>query len=58
MVYNRYGNLVYEGHTLNNGWNGTINGVLQEAGAYVWYLTYSFSGENPRSIKGTSVLIR
>jgi len=57
-VYNRYGNLVYESHELNRGWNGTTNGLLQEAGAYVWYLSYSLFNGPPKEMKGTSVLLR
>jgi len=57
-VLNRYGNLVYESHDLNKGWDGTINGVLQETGAYVWYLNYTLFNGAPKEMKGTSVLIR
>ena len=37
-VYNRYGNLVFETHQLDTGWNGMINGVPQDTGTYVWML--------------------
>ena len=57
-VFNRYGNLVFETHELNKGWDGTINGVLQEAGAYIWYLNYEFAINKLVQRKGTSVLIR
>ena len=57
-VLNRFGNLVYESHDLNKGWDGTVNGVMQEAGAYVWYLSYTLFNAPPKEMKGTSVLIR
>ena len=57
-VYNRYGNLMYESHDLNKGWDGTVNGVVQEAGAYIWYLDYELFNAPPKEFKGTSVLIR
>lgn len=35
-VYNRWGNLVFEGKTIENGWDGTFNGTPQQAGVYVY----------------------
>jgi gliding motility-associated-like protein len=59
MVYNRYGNLVYESHSVyTEGWDGTIQGHPQETGTYVWYLDYVTMGNYRRTSKGTSVLIR
>jgi gliding motility-associated-like protein len=57
-VYNRYGNLVFESHDINKGWDGTINGKLQDTGTYVWFLEYTTEGGFSRQSKGTSVLIR
>ena len=57
-VYNRYGNLVFETHQLDTGWNGMINGVPQDTGTYVWMLNYTPIGGKSKSSKGVSVLIR
>ena len=57
-VYNRYGNLVFETHQLDTGWNGMINGVPQDTGTYVWMLNYTPVGGKPKSSKGVSVLLR
>ena len=57
-VYNRYGNLVFESHDLNNGWDGTINGTLQGSNLFVWYLDYIRFGDTQKHLKGTSMLIR
>jgi gliding motility-associated-like protein len=35
-VYNRWGQLVYETTRFNNGWDGRVNGMLQETGTFVW----------------------
>jgi len=56
-VYNRYGNLVFESHDLNSGWDGRINGTLQEVGTFVWSLEYVKSNGKKAATKGTSVLI-
>ncbi|MFP5041915.1 gliding motility-associated C-terminal domain-containing protein [Parasediminibacterium sp. JCM 36343] len=56
-VYNRNGNMVFESHDINKGWNGTLNGTLQDTGTYVWYLEYLHNNKWMSS-KGISVLIR
>jgi gliding motility-associated-like protein len=57
-VYNRYGNLVFESNNVSDGWDGRINGAVQESGAYVWYLDYTFNSGQQKHSKGTCVLIR
>ncbi|AWO02041.1 hypothetical protein DLD77_10215 [Chitinophaga alhagiae] len=58
MVYNRWGQLVYSGRQNGMGWNGRINGTLQNTGVYVWqvkakdYLGYDFY------LTGTATLLR
>ena len=56
-VYNRSGYLVFESHNINSGWDGTVNGTMQDVGAYVWTLEYYHNNKWMTS-KGTSVLIR
>jgi hypothetical protein len=58
-VFNRYGNKVFESHELYNGWDGTINGVLQDVGAYIWFLEYHVNGRTEKIVQqGTSVMMR
>ncbi len=57
-VYNRFGNKVFESHELYNGWDGKMNGVLQDAGTYIWYLEYKVNTTNKITQQGASVLIR
>jgi gliding motility-associated-like protein len=35
-IYNRYGEIVYKTSTPKAGWNGFINGKMQNTGSYVW----------------------
>lgn len=37
-IYNRYGQLVFETTRSGLGWNGTVKGVLQPIGTYIWML--------------------
>ena len=57
-IYNRWGQLIFETNEFEKGWNGTINGVEQSSGAYV-YMTQGvdYTGKTIYK-KGTVVLIR
>ena len=57
-VLNRYGNVVFESHDLFSGWDGRVNGVLQETGTYIWFLDYILPNGMPKSASGTTVLIK
>jgi gliding motility-associated-like protein len=59
LIYNRWGQLVYQTNDLQRGWNGIYHNVPQMAGVYVYYVTYKyvFRPENFTK-KGTFVLIR
>ncbi|HVT86965.1 MAG TPA: gliding motility-associated C-terminal domain-containing protein [Chitinophagaceae bacterium] len=57
-IYNRWGQIVFETTELNKGWDGTINGQMQNSGVYVWECTYELDGVNKNLKKGTVMLIR
>lgn len=59
-IYNRFGNLVYEGDDLaNDGWDGTFNGVAQPREVYIYTLVYKTSGFfQEKSMKGRVTLLR
>lgn len=37
LIYNRFGQKVFETNDLNLGWDGKVNGIEQDTGAFVWY---------------------
>jgi gliding motility-associated-like protein len=57
-IYNRWGQIIFESSDPSKGWDGNFNGGPQDTSAYVWFCIYQFSGEPPKSEKGTVVLIR
>lgn len=57
-VYNRYGQLVYAGNSYQPGWDGTIRGIRQPSGTYVWMVKGKDFVGNVHSAKGTVNLIR
>jgi gliding motility-associated-like protein len=58
-IFNRYGQVVFETTDPAKKWDGTIRGIPQPAGNYVWTLNYTESDTGKRvSEKGNSMLIR
>jgi hypothetical protein len=57
-VYNRWGQLVYETTRIGDGWDGRIDGQIQESGTYVWMVEgTTYTGKRVYH-KGTMILIR
>ena len=58
-VYDRWGNLVFQGKDFTQKWNGRYKGQEAAAGTYVWMLSYKdVDTGKDFSQKGTSILIR
>lgn len=57
-VYNRNGQLVFETRDWSRKWDGTLHGIQQASGVYVWTLEYNDASNKKISLKGTSALIR
>ena len=59
IVYNRYGQAVFQTSGTNSKWDGTTNGHAQPAGMYTWVLSYT-DRRTSKNIarKGTVLLIR
>jgi gliding motility-associated-like protein len=58
-IFNRWGQKVFETRDYTKGWDGTVNGIVQDTGVFVWFCKYKktnslLNGE----ISGTVVLIR
>jgi gliding motility-associated-like protein len=57
-IYNQWGELIYETHRLNDGWNGTRGGILQNTGVFIWTAKGKDIKGNVITDKGSFVLIR
>lgn len=57
-VFNRWGQEVYSTSALGQGWNGYLNGRLQDAGGYVWMVQGTSYTGKVISHKGVMVLVR
>jgi len=57
-VYNRWGQLLFSTSQMGQGWDGRIQGQLQESNAYLWMLRGTDYTGKVIAKKGTVVLIR
>ena len=57
-VYNRWGQLVYDMKLDKRGWNGTIRGIAQPTGSFVWIAQALGLDNKTYNLKGTTTLIR
>jgi gliding motility-associated-like protein len=58
VVYNRFGSIVFKSTDPNQGWDGSIRGIPQESGAFIWTCSYQLEGALPGKEKGTVTLLR
>jgi hypothetical protein len=57
-VYNRWGQLVYSTVRIGDGWDGRVDGQLQESGTYVWMVEGTTYTGRKVERKGTMILVR
>jgi gliding motility-associated-like protein len=57
LIYNRWGQQIFETSSITEGWDGTVNGTPCNPGVYVWIIYYDV-GEGEVTNKGTVTLIQ
>ena len=57
-VFNRWGQKVFESSDPAAGWDGTLNGLIQPMGNYVYFILYTDLNSAKRKISGNVMLIR
>jgi len=59
-IFNRYGQIVYSSYYVNEGWDGTLNGVPGDMGTYFYEIEYLADLPNAikRFLKGDITLVR
>lgn len=58
QIYDRNGTLIFKSSTMNQRWNGFINGKPQPSGVFIYLVNYRDMQQKPQQQKGTFVLIR
>ena len=58
VIYNRYGEVVFETFDQNIGWDGTFKNKDENPGVFTWVLYYDYVTGKKGMIKGNTTLIR
>lgn len=56
-IYNRYGKLIFHSTKVDEGWDGKLNGKMQENNSFVWVAAYTLKGKQ-HNRKGTLLLLK
>jgi|GEM_PF-350193 len=57
-VYNRWGELLFETHDVDEAWDGTFHGVMSESEVYVWQVQGHYYGTDHFQERGRIMLLR
>ena len=58
MVYNRWGQKIFESEDITKGWDGTCNNVNQDTGSYIWIASLKDEDGITQTAKGVVILLR
>lgn len=58
VIYNRWGKEIFAATDPLSGWDGTVNGLVQPVGTYVWMCKFQLQGQSVQIQRGTVTLIR
>lgn len=58
LVFDRWGNKIFESKNLNDGWNGNWGGHPMSTGTYIWYAKVTFQDGTTTEVKGNVTLLR
>ncbi|MCS6982046.1 MAG: gliding motility-associated C-terminal domain-containing protein [Flavobacteriales bacterium] len=58
MIFNRWGELLFETRDINNGWDGTYQGKPCPVGVYVYKMELRFRGQEEQVRFGTVTIVR
>jgi gliding motility-associated-like protein len=48
LIFNRWGELIFESHNAEIGWDGSYNGTLVQDGTYTWKIEFKVSASDKR----------
>ncbi len=57
LIYNRFGQLVFQSSDPNRRWDGKLKGKMTETGAFTWQMKYRLNGGKETLRKGTLILL-
>lgn len=57
-VYNRYGQLVFQSTKQSDGWDGKVNGQLENSASFVYTLEYLLVNGEAGKMNGNVTLVK
>jgi gliding motility-associated-like protein len=57
MIFNRWGELIFESFNINDGWDGYVNGKMSKQDVYVWKALGKYTDFKPFSLVGDVTLL-
>jgi gliding motility-associated-like protein len=57
-IYSRWGQIIFTTKSINEAWNGTLNGIPQSSGLFIWTCVWQVEGNQSRLERGAVMLIR
>ena len=58
MIYNRWGEMLFESRDINIGWDGFVRGVKAKQDVYIWKVTGRYTNGEPFVMAGDITLLR
>ena len=58
MIYNRYGEKVFETSDITEGWDGTYRGKPENIGVFAYYIEYEYANGDKGALKGNVTLVK
>ncbi len=58
VVYNRWGQQVFNTSDIDKGWDGNLKGLQQNTDVFIWICTFQLEGDEPQTKKGSFTLLR
>jgi len=59
LIFNRWGEILFESNNAEVGWDGTYGGNTVMDGTYLWKITYKIDGvDKHQEVMGHVILIR
>ena len=58
IIYNKYGQKVFETADMSVGWDGSFMGDQQPLGAYIWLISLTDIDGRDKTVKGTIMLVK
>ncbi|TWV98064.1 gliding motility-associated C-terminal domain-containing protein [Chitinophaga pinensis] len=57
-IFDRWGQLIYSGKDMTDGWRGDFKGLPVPVGTYLWMITYTDGRQQARKQTGSVTVIR